>query len=225
MAILLLGMEARLGKKIEATNRAVNEAVTLSKQTNEALDALEDKVDSNEEAMRTALAETEEKLFERFEDQVKMMVSEQLRAVGFDTQLSAGDLTSLQTTCPGAGCGPSGRLVRSYAAVAAEPEAPSRPLTKSERQEAKFWTARRSLRLWLVPGGTMASLEKYMTDFLNLPQDFVEHDLGRVEIRKQFDKRSKQQHEVVVTFESKEIRDAVKANAPNLANHQDEAVM
>ena len=67
----------------------------------------------------------------------------------------------------------------------------------------------------------MRSLEKYLSDYLSMPDEFIQHDMGRVEIRKQFDKQSKQQDEVMVTFGTRDIRDAVKANAANLANHPD----
>ena len=46
-----------------------------------------------------------------------------------------------------------------------------------------------------------------------------------MEIRRQVSKKGKQKEEVVVTFETKEISDAIKACASNLANYRDEAGM
>ena len=76
-------MEGRLAVKIDTINKAVNEAVMLAKKTNDSLEALEDKVDDNEAALCQALEGTEERIMNRFQDTVKQMVNDQLRAAGF----------------------------------------------------------------------------------------------------------------------------------------------
>ena len=79
--------------KMEATNKASNEAVGLAKLANDALDAVEEKVDNNEASLRAALANTEARMMECMQQTVKGMVMDQLRAAGFDPDLSAGALT------------------------------------------------------------------------------------------------------------------------------------
>ena len=46
----------------------------------------------------------------------------------------------------------------------------------------------------------------------------IDDDLGEVQIRRVRDPRSRIKHESVFKFESKEVREAVKAHAPNLGN-------
>ena len=100
---LLHGMESRLITRMEATNQAVNEAVSQTRMTNDCLVNLEEKVDANEENLRKALEEaefrmmgklqeTEVRMMGKLQDTVKDMVTEQLRAAGFDPDLTAGAL-------------------------------------------------------------------------------------------------------------------------------------
>ena len=86
----LSGMEGRLSAKIDSTNKAVGEAVSLAKQTNDALEALEEKVDSNKAAMQSAIEECEERMTEKFKTTVKDLVLDQLRTAGFDPKLYYG---------------------------------------------------------------------------------------------------------------------------------------
>ena len=91
VAALLLAMEERLSNKLDANKRAVNEAVKLSK-----LNTLEEKVDATDEMLKETLAKVEaqeERALACVENQVKEMVREQLKVAGFDTQLSAGNLS------------------------------------------------------------------------------------------------------------------------------------
>ena len=97
---LLVGMEGRLTSKIGSTNRAVGEAVSLAKQTNDALEALEEKVDDNEAALRLAIERCEQRMMDKLQATVKDLVNEQLKAIGFDPDLSAG---ALSTNAPSAG--------------------------------------------------------------------------------------------------------------------------
>ena len=62
MEALLLAMEGRLTAKIEKASEAANEAVTLAKKTNEALEDLELKVESTEVGLREELKESEERV-------------------------------------------------------------------------------------------------------------------------------------------------------------------
>ena len=232
---ILLGMESRLSNKIEEVARAAGEAVTLSKQTNDALGDLEAKVDENEARIRTALAEAEGRIMESVSKQVKTMVLDQLRDAGFDLELSAGGLETLTTTrATGSVMELSGRPSanfgdRSYAtavARAGNKESTMIADTRSvqERREERFWECRMSLRLWPVQGATRESLCGYLTDKLRMDEAFVRDDLGEVKIRKHLDPRGNK-HEVYVTFETKEIRDAIKAKAHHLADHPDTAGM
>ena len=58
-----------------------------------------------------------------------------------------------------------------------------------------------------------------------MDKQFVDEDLGEVRIRRNIERRPKYKDEVCVTFESKEIRDAIKAKGPALANFREEAGM
>ena len=211
--------EARLSSKLDANKRAVNEAVKMSKLNSDALDALEEKVDATDEILKETLARVEaqeDRVLARVEQQVKEMVREQLKAAGFDSQLSAGDL-SLPKNTQG-----------SYAAVTAEgstlkPAAAS--LSKEQRQEEKFWNCRRALRIWPVPEADGAGLRKFLETKLALDKEFIEQDMGQVVIKRNLEKRPRNKDEICVYFETKQIRDHVKSKGPNLANYRDEAGM
>ena len=215
---LLQAMEARLSSKLDANKKAVNEAVKLSKLNSDALDALEEKVDATDETLRETLARVEaqeERVLARVESQVKIMVQEQLKAAGFDSQLSAGDLSSL----PG-----------SYAAAVSTGTESVKKDTrvqpnKDQRQEAKFWECRRSLRLWPVKEATESGVKKFLTEKLSLNESFTEEDMGPITIKRNIEKKPKNSNEVCVIFDTKQIRDTVKAQGPNLANHREDAGM
>ena len=88
-AAMLLAMENRLASKLDATNKAVQKAVTMSKLTSDALDALEDKVEASDAVVKETLARLEaqeERVLARVEKQVQGMVRNQLKEDGFDTQ-------------------------------------------------------------------------------------------------------------------------------------------
>ena len=87
VAALLLAMEARITCKLDATKKAVNEAVSLSKLNSDTLDALEERVNANNEILRETLARVEkpeEKVLAKVESQVREMVRDQFKAAGFD---------------------------------------------------------------------------------------------------------------------------------------------
>ena len=71
---LLVGMEGRLGSKIDSTNSKVEQALSLVVETNTALEELELKVMATEAALEMRLVEVEARLQEKMTSQVKNMV-------------------------------------------------------------------------------------------------------------------------------------------------------
>ena len=224
----LLGMEQRLASRMEANTKAVN---ALSKMTNESMEALEEKVDNNEEAFKAAIEKSEVRMLDCIQSTVKDMVLDQLRAAGFDPDLTAANLrmvtsSKIVTETP---------TQRSYADITADAPAAGavnnglttslRPSIQAERREAKFWECKTSLRLWPIAEPIRESLISFLKDKLRLDNDFVTGELGKVEIKINKDPRAKNKEEAVVVFETKEIRNAVKAQAANLANFRNSAGM
>ena len=66
------------------------------------------------------------------------------------------------------------------------------------------------------------SLSDFITDKLKMDKTFLD-EMGQVKVRTVRDPRSKLKDEAMVTFESKQVRDAVKAKASGLANYREEA--
>ena len=89
---MLLAMEARLGAKMEKATSAAEEAVRLSRETKDNLEAMEVKVNQNEEAVMEALRATEDRIMDRVDKRVQEMVDKQLRTAGFDPDLTASEL-------------------------------------------------------------------------------------------------------------------------------------
>ena len=237
---LLLAMEGRLSAKIERASEASKEAAQQAKLNCEGLEQLESRVDANEECLMAALRETEDRIMARVDKQiqdavsskVRDMVSEQLEAAGFDQDLTAADL-SVRNSARRPERGPE-RLdessAPSYAGMAArarpsQPSQQSPNLSRDERKEAKFNVARRSLRLWPLPGGRKEALEDFLLNKLRLDKDFVDQELGEVVLKRTREPRNKNQDEFIVTFETRQVRDAIKAAAPNLANFRETAGM
>ena len=223
-------MEGRLSAKLERVSEASKEAAQQAKLNSESLELLEQRVDANENCLMEALkmsearimAQVQNKIQEMVKDNVKTMVDEQLHAAGFDQDLTAGDLSVRRSAVLGDSVTPS-----SYASAVIAP-APARPqpsISKQDRQESNFNLARRSLRLWPIPGGKKESLQEFLTDKLRLGRPFVQEDLGLVTLTKPKEPRNKNEDEYIVTFESKQIRDTIKAKAANLANFRDKAGM
>ena len=234
---LLLAMEARICTKIDATNRAVNEAVTMAKVTKDSLDALEDKVDSNDRdirEIRIALEDSERRIMDSVKDNIQELVTDQLRSAGFDPDLTTGGLSTI--------CASAGKPQTSYALAAAAAtdmmiptttgkrtqkqllQTSSQSQTQETRREDRFWECRRTLRLWPVKEPTTEGLKGFLSERLGLDESFL-NDLGPVTVRPHRDPRSKIKNEIYAEFESKEVRDAVKAAAPNLAKYREEAGM
>ena len=217
---LLLGMEDRLGSKIDTTNRKVDRALTLVAETNTALEDLELRVEATEAAIDAKLEDVEGRLRDQVQSQVKGMVVDQLRSAGFDPDLTAAGLSTIRT---------ENSLRPSYAEATSAALTPilaqPMPRTKEERQEENFWTCRRSLRLWPVTDTTREALNTFLVDKLKLDATFVKEDLGGTSIRRQFQRKGGNRNEICVTFESKNARDAVQAKASSLANYREEAGM
>ena len=94
-----------------------------------------------------------------------------------------------------------------------------------ERREDRFWVCRRSLRLRPVRGATSAGLRDFLESKLGMNGSVVEDAVSGAAVTKVKDPRSKLNEEAVVTFDSKEIRDAIKAQGHNLAKYKEEAGM
>ena len=222
-------MEGRLSAKLEKASEASKEAAHQAKLNSESLELLEQRVDANKNCLMEALkmsearilAQVQSKIQEMVKDQVKGMVDDQLHAAGFDQDLTAGDLSVRRSAVLSDSVTPS-----SYtAAVTSAPGRPQPLQTKQDKQENNFHLARRSLRLWPIPGGKKESLQEFLVDKLRLGRPFVQEDLGLVTLSKPREPRNKNKDKYIVTFESKQVRDTVKANASNLANFRETAGM
>ena len=93
------------------------------------------------------------------------------------------------------------------------------------KQETSFWNTRKSLRLWPIPGGSRDELENYLRSKLRFDTNFIQEELGEVVIKRPREPRNKFKEEFIITFETKQIRDTIKAAASNLANFREEAGM
>lgn len=72
--------------------------------------------------------------------------------------------------------------------------------------------------MWPIPDGSRQGLEDFLVEKLRLDLDFIRDELGQTLIKQYKDPRSKIKDEICVTFETKDIRDAVRAQASNLEN-------
>ena len=228
---LLLAMEGRLSAKMEKASEAAKEAAHQAKLNSEGLENLESRVDANENCLMEALRESEARIMNQVQarlndlvqDQVKGIVEEHLHAAGFDKDLTAADL-SVRSSAVKINAPPMSSSYAQIAAVSSGPR-PDIPRSRQDKQEDKFLLARRSLRLWPLAGGKKASLDKFLAEKLRLDKPFIQEELGEVKIIKPREPRNKNKDEYIVIFESKQVRDAVKAAAPNLANHREDAGM
>ena len=233
---LLIAMENRLSAKLEKASQAALRAADRAELNCEGIVQLESRVDANEECLMAALKESETRIMAKVQaqmndmvnTQVAGMVSAQLTAAGFDQNLSASDLT-LRRSAIHCGTGSEGPST-SYAEAAAAPVSlptrePEPRLSKEDKREVNFQVARRSLRLWPIEGGSREGLEHYMKSKLRLDQAFIDEELGQVVLKRPREPKGKNKDEFIVIFESKQIRDAIKAAAPNLANHRETAGM
>ena len=98
------------------------------------------------------------------------------------------------------------------------------PKTREERREDKFWECRRTLRIWPVRGDSREDVVDFLAYKLGLDWQF-DDEMGEVVVKKVRDPKRKVEGEVAVTFESKEVRDMVEAQAHNLDKYGEEAGM
>ena len=233
---LLLAMEGRLTAKLEKVSEASNEAALQAKLNSESLEQLESRVDANENCVMEALRQSEARIMAEMHSKVKELVNEQLTAAGFDPDLTAADMSIRRSAMVSQEVNENANVAErssSYATAASTKVArqTTQPYceTKADRQEDRFWKARRSLRLWPIAGGSREGLEVYLKDKLRMDAGFIEEDLGPVKISRPRDGRSKDKDKVkdeyVVEFENKHIRDTIKASAANLANFRETAGM
>ena len=71
----------------------------------------------------------------------------------------------------------------------------------------------------------MSGVKEFLKERLALDERFVEEDMGSVIVRRNVERKPKNKDEVCVEFENKQVRDAIKAQGPNLAKFRDEAGM
>ena len=91
-------------------------------------------------------------------------------------------------------------------------------------KEEKYWRARRSLRLWPVPGPDLqTSLSAFMLNDLGLDAELAA-EAPSFDIRSVRSTKNKVAHEVVVVFPDVDTRDTVRRSASNLAGHRDKGV-
>ena len=174
---LLLAMERRLTDRIEKASEAAKEAASLAKTTNEALEDLELRVEASEVCIRGELKDTEERVMRAVEDKVKDMVDNQLRAAGFDQDLSAGDLTVRSSVQQNSYAGVTAALSGASSRFTSGTEGSS-GTTKENRQEEKFWKARRSLRIWPLSTFDRDGVAEFLLEKLKMEKEFVGDDLG-----------------------------------------------
>ena len=236
---LLQAMEGRIMAKLEKASEASKEAAHQAKLNSEGIEQLESRVDENEACLMDALVKSEarimgkvqEQIQEAISGQVREMVNDQLTAAGFDRDLSAADLSVRASVRKPPTNTVNDSTVGSYAVVAANAPAKShdsllgRTLNREDRRELNFQAARRSLRLWPLGEGRKEDLVAYLKEKLGMGDNFVQEELADVTIRRVREPRNKNKEEYTVTFEMKQIRDAVKAMAPNLESYRDVAGM
>ena len=90
---LLVAMEGRLAAKIEKASEAARETMAVAKLTNDGLGSLELRVEEVQAEVGDRIKESQERIMQAVEEKVKGMVDDQLRAAGFDQDLTAADLT------------------------------------------------------------------------------------------------------------------------------------
>lgn len=102
-------------------------------------------------------------------------------------------------------------------------EQPSLKPSTSLLNEEKYWTARRSFRLWPVPGKEEAEIwrecETYMEEKLKFPvMRLTDEDFESISRVVPTARNSKVHDEILVVFKCAKTRDAVASHARNLAS-------
>ena len=89
---------------------------------------------------------------------------------------------------------------------------------KEDRKEDNYWRCRRALRLRPIgPGNVKEEVLKFMEDHLKLSSYFIESVGPFTAQRVPYGPAAKIKDEVIVSYHSTDVRDAVKAAAKNLA--------
>ena len=111
----------------------------------------------------------------------------------------------------------------SYAAAAAlnagvQRAWPKQPVSREKRKEESYWTCRRALRLRPISlGNAEDQVKEFMTKHLGLSDTFMD-SVGPFTVQRvPFGPAARVKDEVVVTYRSTDVRDAVKGSAKNLA--------
>ena len=91
-------------------------------------------------------------------------------------------------------------------------------MSPEKRKEESYWRCRRALRLRPIPkGNATEQVEKFMKDHLGL-SDFFLQSVGPFTVQRvPFGPAACIKGEVIVTYQSMDVRDAVKGAARNLA--------
>lgn len=188
--------------------RAASNAILMAKATNEALGTLE----------------TEERMAERVKKQVASMVDDQLRASGFDPDLTLGTPQVVRPVSSAVSLTSDLGERASYASILSEKSVATQlraaPTITLDRREERFWECRRSLRFWPIKDGTRESLEEFLEEKLEVDEAFI-RDLGEIKIVKLGRVKAAMDDEVIATFACKEIRDTIKAQTHRLAQHKE----
>lgn len=100
-----------------------------------------------------------------------------------------------------------------------------RPKDYENEKEKSYWLARRSLKMWPIPGITEKEIWGSVGRFLEQKLDtyeIVESDIESVRRVYGDDRRGKIKQEVLVRFRSLEVRDVAASRARNLAGFVDQ---
>lgn len=76
-----------------------------------------------------------------------------------------------------------------------------------------------------MPDASVDGLSKVLKEKLAMDDVFIKEEISPVRIRRNLERKPKNKHEICVTFESKQVRDLIKAQGSNLASYRDEAGM
>ena len=115
-------------------------------------------------------------------------------------------------------------VTSSYARVAATPvQKGGSPTRGSVDREARYWTARRSLRLWPVPGKDkdelMDGLDHFLSEKMKIPSGVVfREDVEKVRKIPSGGRFSSVTDEVLIVFRTSMSRDTIASYSRNLGN-------
>ena len=116
------------------------------------------------------------------------------------------------------GTSPVPSPVRSYAAALANQAAKTTSVSPEKRKDENYWRCRRALRLRPIgQGNAVERVEEFMREHLGLSDLFIQ-SVGPFTVQRlPFGPEACIKGEAIVTFQSTDVRDAVKGAARNLA--------